>query len=89
MGEGTFALLSGRRSQSQRDKLMHARRPKTAGQDNPAGAEVPKSVQALQHKLVDLQRKEERQVEAVRRARQAVGETQSQLEETKLQLEKA
>ncbi|CAK0911846.1 unnamed protein product [Prorocentrum cordatum] len=44
---------------------------------------------ALQHKLVELQRKEERQVEAARGALQAVCETQAQMEENKAQLDKA
>ena len=34
MDEGTFRLLCGRLSQSQRDKLLHARRLKAAGQSN-------------------------------------------------------
>ena len=89
MDESSFFSLSVRLSQSQRDKLIHARRLKAAGQGNPLGVEVPKCVQSLQHKLVELQRKEERQLEAARRALQAVGETQTQLLETKAQLETA
>ncbi len=89
MDESSFAALSLRLSQSQRDRIIHQRRLKSAGLDTALASGGPANLKSLTAKLVSAQQREEHAAHAARDAVAYLGECCEEVQRLTRELEDA